>query len=44
MYMFPKADKQTVMMGCEVADLQGGRKFKEIPKELLGIKYKPESE
>jgi len=25
-------------------DLQGGRKFKEIPKELLGIKYKPESE
>jgi hypothetical protein len=44
MYMFPKADKQTVMMSCEVADLQGGRKFKEIPKELPGIKYKPEDE
>ena len=41
MYMFPKANRSTVKMGCEVADTKEGRKFREIPKEVPGIKYKP---
>ena len=41
MYMFPNADRRTVMQGCEIADQKSGKVS--IPKlpDAVGFRFKP---